>query len=377
MKKLTQLSILIAIFLTACSRPSAQNPAPAVAHDAAPVNVATILAQEQPMPRYQRVTGELSGARQAMLAPDASGKVVAAPIERGSVVKAGYVILKLDDRAATLALRESEASLADAQLKLDWARSEFARNGTLAKTKLISSADFEHFKINHSTAEAMLAAAVARRDSSKTALDDTVLRAPFAGTVVERLTEVSEFVSSTTGVARLVATENLRLVVNVPETAVGGICEGQRVEFTVPAFPGESFTGKVKFIGAARRESARDLALEAAAGNADGRLKPGMFAEGRIAIAEEKSLTIPLAAVRVDGSTRKVFVSTKMRSRSASWKSARRRAARGEARRRCRTPQGGGCRGEHVGSSASWNQRVSMPHFIDFDANRTAEARGA
>lgn len=304
MKKLARLSFLI--LLSACSRPVAKTSAPAA--EPVPVNVTTTLASEQPMPRYLRVTGELTGERQAMLAPDASGKVVAAPIERGTVVKEGDVILKLDERAAMIGLRESEASLAEAQLKLEWARSEFARNESLGKQKLIAAGDFEHFKINRSTAEAALAMAMARRDAAKKTLDDTVLRAPFAGMIVERLTEVGEYVSSTTGVARLVAAENLRLVVNVPETAVGGIHEGQAVAFTVPAFPGESFTGAVKFIGAALRESSRDLAVEAAVGNADGRLRPGMFAEGRIALTEEKSLTVPAAAVRVDGTTRKVFV---------------------------------------------------------------------
>lgn len=260
------------------------------------------------MPRYLRVTGELKGARQAMLAPDAPGKVVDAPIERGSAVAAGDVILKLDDRAATLTLREAEASRADAQLKLDWAHAEFTRNETLSKQRLIAASEFEQFKLNRATADTALAAATARRDSAKKALDDTVLRAPFGGAVVERLTEVGEFVNTSTGVARLVATENLRLVVLVPEVAVGGIHAGQAVSFTVPAFADETFVGTVKFIGAALRESSRDLAIEAEVRNASGKLKPGMFAEGRITLTEVKCLTVPATALRVDGGTHKVFV---------------------------------------------------------------------
>ncbi len=154
MEKLSRLSLLIVLLLPACSRPTASNSAPSSTPDSPAIKVVTTAAQEQPMPRYLRVTGELRGSQQAMLAPDSSGKVVAAPIERGSVVKAGDVILKLDDRAATHALHEADASVADAELKLEWARSEFTRNETLAKTKLISSAEFERQKINRATAEA-------------------------------------------------------------------------------------------------------------------------------------------------------------------------------------------------------------------------------
>ena len=308
MEKLTRLSLLMVLLLPACSRPPASTSAPSSTPDPAAIEVVTIAAQQQPMPRYLRVTGELKGSRQAMLAPDASGKVVAAPIERGSVVKAGDVILKLDDRAATHALHEADASVADAELKLEWARSEFTRNETLAKGKLISSAEFERQKIDRATAEALLAAATARRDQAKKSLDDTVLRAPFAGTVAERLSEVGEYVSSTTGVAKLVATEHLRLLLNVPETAVGFIQEGQMVSFAVPAFPAATFKGTVKFIGAALRESGRDLIIEAEVGNADGRLKPGMFAEGKLALADECAVTVPATALRNDGGSNKVFV---------------------------------------------------------------------
>lgn len=275
MQKLRFFALLLSALGVACSHSGGNKTAPP---EPPPLTVETAVAQEQAMPRYLRVTGELKGARHAMLAPDASGKVVAAPIERGSRVNEGDVILQLDDRNAALALNEADASLADAELKLGWARSEFDRNETLAKTKLISSADFERQKLNRSTAEAALAAATAQRDQAKKALEDTVLRAPFTGTVVERLAEVGEYVSSTKGVAELVATERLRLLLNVSETAVEKIHAGQFVSFSVPAFPAAVFTGTVKFIGAALREMERDLIVEAEVDNGDGRLMPGMFA---------------------------------------------------------------------------------------------------
>lgn len=260
------------------------------------------------MPRYLSFTGELKGSRQAMLAPDVAGKVVAAPIERGSLVKEGDVILQLDDRSAKLALQEAEASVADAQLKVDWARSELSRNQTLLKPGAISALDYERLKLNGATTQSMLTAATARRDSAQKALNDTVLRAPFSGMIVERLAEAGEYVTTSTGVALLVATHELRLIIQVPETEVGQVREGQVASFKVPAFPQATFTGTVKHLGGALRESTRDLAVEAAVANPDGQLRPGMFCEGRLVLAEERSLALPAPAVRMDGTTAKVFV---------------------------------------------------------------------
>ncbi len=304
------LPLALSLFLAACSRENAPAKAATPTVTAPPVPISTAEVKEALMPRFLNFTGELKGSRQAMLAPDVAGKVVSAPIERGSIVKDGDVILQLDDRAPKLALEEAEASLQDARLKVEWARTEQERNKVLLKPGAISAQEFERLKLNQSTADATLKASTARLDSAKKALADTVLRAPFGGMIVERLTEEGEYVSSSSGVAVLVATEKLRLIIQVPETQVGQVRAGQQASFSVPAFPGETFTGTVKHVGGALREATRDLALEAEVANPDGRLRPGMFAEGRLELAEQKGLALPAPALRLDGDgkTHRVFV---------------------------------------------------------------------
>lgn len=312
MKPLPYLCCLAALALVGCSHQAAEPPAAAASakpvEEAPPLEVRVQPAESQAMPRFLRVTGELKGAHQALVAADASGKVVEAPVERGMAVKKGSVLIKLDDRGAKLSLQEAEATLAETKLKTDWQHRELARNEPLAKTKAISDADYQRFKVDVAAAEAGLAAAVARRDQAQKALDDTQIRAPFDGTVAERLTEAGEFVSTSSQVVDLVATQTLRLQLYIPETAVGGIKQGQQVEFMVPAQPGRNFTGVVKHVGASVRESARDLIIEAEVANEDQQLKPGMFAEGRLLLPEEKVLTVPLTAVKTEGPTRRVFV---------------------------------------------------------------------
>ncbi len=304
-------ALLLPLAAASCSRHAETATGPAPAPEGPPVKVATATATRQPVPRYLRVTGELKGSQEAMVAADASGKVIEAPIERGTVVKQGGILFRLDDRAATLSLEEAEASLVSAQLKLDLQRTELTRNEPLAKTKAISDTDFQRFKIDFASAKASYDAAKARRDMAQKNLHDTTIRSPFDGTVAERLVQAGEYVNVNSQVASLVASEQLRLLLNVPETAIAHVQSGRAVTFNVPAFPGVNFTGAVKFIGASVRNTARDLIVEAEVSNKDGRLKPGMFAEGRLSLGEEEGVTVPAVAVLTDGTTRRVFVLAK------------------------------------------------------------------
>jgi RND family efflux transporter MFP subunit len=303
------LSLLSLALLAACSpHTPPQAPPSAVVAEPAPIHVTTRAAEEKSMPRYLRITGQLKGSQEAMVAADAAGKVIEAPVERGSIVKAGDVLIKLDERSAELALKEAEASMATAQLRLDLSSDELKRNAPLAASKAISDTDFQRLKNERLSADANLAAAVARRDSAKKTVNDATIRAPFAGTVAERLTDLGEYVRVDSQVVHLVAIEQLHLWLNVPETSVGAITAGQSVTFSVPAYPGEIFTATVKFIGSSVRETARDLIVEAEVPNREARLKPGMFAEGRLALGEATVITVPVKSLRVEGSTRKVLI---------------------------------------------------------------------
>jgi RND family efflux transporter MFP subunit len=305
------LALVSVLALSACGR----HPAPATTagtnravKETPPLPVTVAVAEERPMPRYLQVTGELKSGLDAAVAANAAGKVMVAPVERGSVVKAGDVLVKLDDRAAVLALREADAHVSQAQSRLDFAIAEWKRNEPLAKTRAISAADLEKLAVEQKSARADLDAAMARRDTTKKNLDDMVIRAPFTGSVMERQISPGEYVQLHTQVVHLVANDHLRLLLNVPETASGIIEMGQEVSFEVPAYPGRTFTAVVKYIGGALRESSRDLMVEANVPNADGALKQGMFAEGRLLLPEKPGVAVPKSAVRTAAGQPRVFV---------------------------------------------------------------------
>ncbi|MES2708060.1 MAG: efflux RND transporter periplasmic adaptor subunit [Verrucomicrobiota bacterium] len=303
------LALLAAGAFPGCRKPAASAEAQAKsAAEAAPVPVKVAAAAEKPMPRFLQLTGELTSAQDSAVAADTTGKVSGTPVERGSEVKAGEVLIRLDDRTTSLNLAEAEANLLLAKSKLALAAGDLKRNEPLAKSKAIPEMEYARLKADHDGQAATVAAAEARRDTARKSQEDTAVLAPFAGTVAERLVAVGEYVKPDTQVVRLVDLTNLRLVVNVAEPDIGKVKVGQPVDFTVFAYAGSIFKGTVKFIGAAVRQGSRDLLVEVEAPNADGRLRPGLFAEARLILPDQPGVTVPESAVREDGVQHRLWV---------------------------------------------------------------------
>lgn len=308
--KRTPICVLALVLL--CTPSCRKTPAPpaAASPETAPLTVkgTTVPAGEKMFPRFLRVTGQLAGQTDAVVAADAAGRVISAPVERGSLVRAGDALAKLDDRQPRLTLAEAEASVALAKSRLALARNEQERNKPLAEKRAVAASDYQKFLTEVMVGEAELAAAEARQAQARKTVEDCVIRALTGGVVAERLVDPGEYVKMDSPVARVVDLAVMRLVLNVPETEVGALEMDQAVEFTTAAFPGKSFAGTLRFLGGAMREASRDLVVEAVVENTDGKLRPGFFCDARILLREESAVAVPVDAVRSEGSRRKVFV---------------------------------------------------------------------
>lgn len=295
--------------MAACEREKEAPPA-----SAEPVKAAVVIrgrtakAEMHAFPRFLRVTGQLAAKSDSIVAADTAGKVVAVEVERGSVVAKGDVLARLDERQPRLMLAEATAAMKLATSRLTLAQHEQARNEPLAEKKAIADSTYQLLLTEVLAREAEVAASTARRDQAQKMLDDCTIRTPFAGVVAEKAADPGEYVGPGVPVARVVESSTLRLVLNVPETEVASLAEGQKVEFTTAAFAARHFEGELKYLGAAMREISRDLVVEALVDNADGTLRPGFFCDARILLSEEKALGVPEKALRLDGSRRKVFV---------------------------------------------------------------------
>ena len=232
--------------------------------------------------------------------------------------------------------------VANAKAAADLAQADFARAQMLLERKLLSQADFDRsrtqaeaarrqYDIARNTAEQQyqsLLAARARVTLARKALTDTVVRAPFAGVVEQRLVSVGDYVTRGTKVASVVRINPLRVELTVPGQYLSEVAAGRRSRSRSTPIPGQTFTGSIRYVSPALEADSRALVVEAVVPNETGQLKPGLFATARIEQASETpAVLVPATAIRT---TRAPPASTSSdataRSRNASSRPARRSA---------------------------------------------------
>ena len=272
------------------------------------VKADTVEVGEAKVPRFLTLTGSLSAYEDSDVAAGAMGKVMSVHIERGSVVKKGDVLVKLDARAAAASLDEARAQLALAKSQQALADAECERNQKLFEGGTVSTAEHDRVQAQCRNAAAQAAATTARMSMLEISATDAVIRAPFDGVVAERAVSVGEYVRQDSKVATLVALDPLRLELTVPESSAAFIQKDQLVEFTLTAAPNVVHKTKVSFVGAGLRRGTRDLVVEALVPNKDRALLPGQFATAKVQLGEQQLPVVPRTAVLEDGPRRKLFV---------------------------------------------------------------------
>lgn len=261
------------------------------------VKVATATVEEALAPRILPLTGSLRGEQQSDLAAGAAGRLVKVGVERGSEIKKGDVIALIDTRLAQISAAEASASAALAKAQVESAERECARYKTLLDKGGVSKAEYDKLTDTCRTSTLSAKAAEFRAAQAGQNVADGVIRAPFTGVVADRWVDVGEFVRADSRVVTLVTMDPLRLEFAVPEVHINLVKKGGKVTFTVPSQPKKVYSGVVKYLGAAVRESTRDLAIEATVENTDRALAPGMFAEVNLALAEAPTAFVPKSAI--------------------------------------------------------------------------------
>jgi membrane fusion protein (multidrug efflux system) len=311
-----------------------------------PVAVRTARVESQPIDRFLRVTGSLSADEKADVAAEIGGRVIGTPVERGTQVTAGAVLVRLSATEADASLREAEANAAQlearlglepgqafdparvpdvlsAKASLDFAEADFGRIKALLDQKVVSQAEYDQklTQVNAARQQHQLAqnvaqqsyrsllAARARVDLARKAAADTVVRAPFNGIVAERAVGTGDYVSRGTKVATVVRIDPVRVELTVPEQYLSQVSIGQAVKLSVDAYPNEVFPATVRFVSPALKSDQRALTVEAVAANPAGRLKPGLFATALLQQPTPKpALLVPAAAVETVAGTSRVYV---------------------------------------------------------------------
>ena len=295
--------ILVLVPVAGCKKATADSISPV---DAA-MAVSTVPVTEVEVPETLRLTGSLKGDRETDLAANIAGRVTSTSAERGTEVKAGQILAQVDVRAAALSASEANAQAKNAQAQASQAESDCARYEQLKKKGAITDIEYDKVAITCRTMPLTVEAAAARARLAAQNVGDGTIRAPFAGILTERYTEVGEYVRSDSRVVTLVSLDPLRLELSVPEADTAKVRQGALVEFNVAAYPDRKFTGTVRFVSGAIRATTRDLAVEAIVANPDKALKPGMFAEVDLGIGTHKLPAVPRGAIFDKNGTKHAF----------------------------------------------------------------------
>ena len=285
-----------------------------------------------------RLPGELQPYEVVAVYPKVTAFVDSISVDRGSVVKAGQLMARLvaPEIAAQRAeaqskLQGAEAQRGEAEAKLASDDSTYQRLKTASATPgVVAENDLQvaqkAVEADRARFESVREGAQAARSALKSLSEIEgylQVRASFDGIVTERNVHPGALVGPSSGsgvgvpIVRVEKTSRLRLLIPVPEKYVAGIKEGANVQFSVPAFPNQAFTGKVARIAHSVEVKTRTMPVELDVTNTDGRLASGMFPEVLWPVSRSQStLFVPTSAVA--RTTEAVFV-VRIRGGSAEW----------------------------------------------------------
>lgn len=238
----------------------------------------------------------------------ASGQIVRMPVDVGSMVKPGDLLVQIDTRDVQNQYNQAAADLRSAQIQAQVALTQRNRSRALYAEKIITAQENESAIISYANAEASIVRARTNLDLAKQRLEDATVRAPVFGTVIEKPVSLGQVITSATSgasggttILRMADLTKVRMRAFVNETDIGNVRPGQEATVTVDAYPDRRFTGSVEKVEpqAVVQQSVTMFPVLVSLSNPDGSLKPGMNGEVNMIIEQRIGvLAIPSDAVR-------------------------------------------------------------------------------
>ena len=250
-------------------------------------------------------TGTLNPVVNVTVGSQVSGRISKLNVDFNSVVKSNEVIAEIDPSTYQAAVNQATADLANARANLELQQVEAQRSSDLFTNKLISGSDYDTAIANLHEAEAMVEIKQASLSNAIVNLNYCKIVSPVDGVVISRAVELGQTVASSFNTPTIFQIANdltrMQIDTSVAEADVGGVVEGQGVDFTVDAYPYRNFHGVVTQVRNSPTTVNNVVTYDCVIGvtNADYKLKPGMTANVSIVIAQrENALTIPNGALR-------------------------------------------------------------------------------
>jgi HlyD family secretion protein len=238
----------------------------------------------------------------------ASGQITQMPVETGSLVKPGDLIVQLDTRDVKNQFDQTLADVQAAEAKLQVSESQKKRSDDLFEARIITAQEHETAALDYANAKAQLVRAKTNLDLAQQRLEDATVRAPINGTVIEKTVSLGQVITSGTSslgggttLIKMADLNKVRVRALVTEADIGTIQPGLGATVTVDAYPDRPFRGSVEKIEpqAVVQQSVTMFPVLITISNLDGLLKPGMNGEVSILIdRRDDVLAVPNDAIR-------------------------------------------------------------------------------
>ncbi len=265
----------------------------------------TVTVERGDLTQVVTATGTLNPVVNVTVGSQVSGIINKLNVDFNSTVKSNEVIAEIDPSTYHAAVEQATADLANAKANLELQQAEAERSAELFTNKLISGSDYDTAVANLHEAQAMMQIKQASLDNANANLGYCKIRSPVDGIVISRSIDLGQTVASSFNTPTLFQIANdltkMQIDSSVAEADVGGIVEGQAVDFTVDAYPYRNFHGVVTQVRNSPTTVNNVVTYDCVIGvtNADYKLKPGMTANVSIVIAQkEDALNIPNSALR-------------------------------------------------------------------------------
>ena len=297
MKRTLALALAVGVAAAACS--GSKDKAPFV--QTAAVTRRTIVIDAE-------ATGAVEPINVVEVKSKASGLITKMPVETGTLVKPGDLLVQIDTRDVQNQYNQAEADLKASQAKLQVSEQQKKRSDELFKARVITSQEYETASLDLENSKAAMIRSAANLDLAKQRLEDATVTAPTAGTILTKTVSLGQVItsatSSATGGTTLLTMADLgrvRVRALFNETDIGQVRPGQTASVTVDAFPDRRFQGLVEKIepSATIQQNVTMFPVLVTLDNSESLLKPGMNGEVAVLVDQVNDvLAVPNDAVK-------------------------------------------------------------------------------
>lgn len=241
-------------------------------------------------------TGTIEAVTSVTVGTQVSGIVNKLYVDYNSIVKKGQVIAELDKTNLISELNTAKANLASTESNLSYQSANLKRYQTLYKKGLVSADEYENALLAYRQAKEQVASSRENVQKAQTNLGYATITSPIDGTVISKSVEEGQTVAASFNTPELFTIakdlKNMQVIANVDEADIGGVAVGNRVNFTVDAYPDDTFQGVVKQVRLEATTTNNVVTYEVviSAPNADLKLKPGLTANVTIFTKEQANI---------------------------------------------------------------------------------------